>query len=157
MEKETFLPQDIYNFDETGFQIRCLRKRLVVTNSNQKAPYVSDPDCRESITIVEMVSADGRVSDPLVIIQGAIFMEKHFNNDLTDSTLLAVRALDSPMTSSLSAIFVTFISRHVFLGTQLLSDGRPRTSPHYRVDAVFDNNGIILFLLPPHSTHLLSH
>lgn len=46
MDTESILPQDIYNFDETGFRIGCLGGRMVMTHSDQKAAYVANFDCR---------------------------------------------------------------------------------------------------------------
>lgn len=36
--------RDVWNFDETGFRIGCLRGQLVLTHTNQKAVYIADPE-----------------------------------------------------------------------------------------------------------------
>jgi hypothetical protein len=59
--------QDTYNFDETGFQIgvgkdqslRGIRKKKLFNG------YVTD---RESVTVLEAVTADGFARPPLIII-----------------------------------------------------------------------------------------
>ena len=50
--------QDIYNFDETGFRIRCGRGHTVVT-LHKKQIRLIDAENRDYITSVECVSANG--------------------------------------------------------------------------------------------------
>jgi len=90
MDIYKFQKEDIWNFDETGFRIGCLRGQLVLTHTNQKAVYIADPENRESITIIESISGDGCTIDPMVIMQGVIMKEKHFNNSLSESVLMGV-------------------------------------------------------------------
>ena len=62
----------------------------VLTHVATKAVYLSDLDNRESITSVECISAGGEAIPPMVIMQGKIMLEKHFNNSLNNETLIAV-------------------------------------------------------------------
>jgi hypothetical protein len=83
-------PEDVYNFDETGFRIGCLNGRTVITHQNTKEVYLSNPDNRELVSAVECISASGKAIQPMIIIAGAVFLEKHFDNDLHDDVLFAV-------------------------------------------------------------------
>jgi hypothetical protein len=53
--------QDIYNFDETGFQI-------IITGHPKKKLFNGSVTNRESVTVLEAVSADGFVCPPLIIL-----------------------------------------------------------------------------------------
>jgi hypothetical protein len=50
---------------------------------------VKDPAERESITVVECISAGGFVIVPYIIMPCKVFKEKIFNNNLPDSTKIA--------------------------------------------------------------------
>lgn len=62
----------------------------VLTHVATRAIYLSDLDNRESITSVECISVGGEVMPPMIIMQGKIMLEKHFNNSLNNETLIAV-------------------------------------------------------------------
>jgi hypothetical protein len=163
MRNNRIQEQDVWNFDETGFRIGCLRGQLVLTHTNQKAVYIADPENRESITIIEAISAKGLTIDPLVIMQGVIFKEKHFDNDLSNSTLLGMSE-SGYTTDQLSITWLKHFDeqtkkpRHLdprFPKKRLLlMDGH---GSHLTIEFIkyCDRNGIVPFLLPPHATHLL--
>jgi hypothetical protein len=46
-------PDDVHNFDESGFRIGCLRGQVVWTHADVQAVYISDPDNRELVTLLE--------------------------------------------------------------------------------------------------------
>ena len=48
-----------------------------------------DPENREHVTSIEAISMDGRTIDPMIILAGAYFKEKFFDNDLNDDVLFA--------------------------------------------------------------------
>ena len=60
---------DVWNFDEIGFRIGCLRGRVVIIPADVKAVYLADPDNRESITVLECVSAGGQSIAPFIMIK----------------------------------------------------------------------------------------
>jgi hypothetical protein len=82
-------PIDIYNMDETGFRIGIIAGRIVITHLTTKAVYLADPDNRESLTAVETIGADGSTIPPMLILKGDVLLEKYFENDLENETLLA--------------------------------------------------------------------
>jgi|GEM_PF-6766714 len=79
--------------DETGFRIRVVVGRIVITYLNTKAVYLADPGNRESITAIKTICADGSTIAPMLILKGEVLLEKYFLNDLDDAALLAT----SPM------------------------------------------------------------
>lgn len=86
IDSESLIPSDIWNFDETGFWIGCLRDRILITHASQKSGYTADPQNHKSVTVIDAVSAAGDTIDPTVIIQGAVFKEKYFTTNLTEGT-----------------------------------------------------------------------
>ena len=50
---------DIYNFDETGFQMGVISTAKVITASNRACPISIQPDNREWIIVIESINASG--------------------------------------------------------------------------------------------------
>ena len=79
---------DIYNIDKTGFRIRVTTGRVVITHLSTKAVYLTDPDNQESLTTVETIGADSSIIPLILILKGDILLEKYFENDLENDTVL---------------------------------------------------------------------
>jgi hypothetical protein len=75
--------------DETGFRISILNGKIIIIYLNTKAIYLADPDNRESLTMIETVSARGKAITLFLILKGEILLEKHFNNDLNTESVFA--------------------------------------------------------------------
>ena len=75
--------------DETGFRIGVLNRKIIIIYLNTKAIYLADPDNRESLTIIETVSARGEVIALFLILKGKILLEKYFNNNLNTKIVFA--------------------------------------------------------------------
>jgi hypothetical protein len=63
--------KDIYNFDETGFQIGVSSGEKVTVPKNIIAAYTADPGNRELITSVETIIYGGRRVPPMIVFSGA--------------------------------------------------------------------------------------
>jgi hypothetical protein len=61
--------------DETGFRIRILGGENVIVPQIAKQLYTLSPENRQSITIVETVSAVGGTILPVLILLGKIHMD----------------------------------------------------------------------------------
>ena len=81
--------ENLYNFDETGFQIGCLASQIVFTQTDRQV-YVSDPDNREIVTSIESISAISKTTDPMMIMPGQQMKEKHFPKGLNNGIRIAV-------------------------------------------------------------------
>lgn len=86
-------PDDIHNFDETGFRIGCLNGQVVWTYTDVQAVYISDPDNRELVTLIKCISGTGKVCKPMIVMSGIVFMEQHFDNNLVSHLILAFSIL----------------------------------------------------------------
>ena len=74
--------------DETGFRIRVITGRIVITHLLTKAVYLTDPNNRESLTTVKTVCADGNTIPPILILKGDVLLKKYFENNLENKTLI---------------------------------------------------------------------
>lgn len=72
--------EDMYNFDETGFQMGVISTAKVVTGSERRGrPFKTQPGNREWVTVIETIAANGRVLDPLIIFKGKKVQKFWFN------------------------------------------------------------------------------
>jgi hypothetical protein len=152
------LPENIWNFDETGFRIGCLQGQLVFTHTTCKAVYLADPKNRELITTVKTISGTGATIDPMVILAGSVLKEKYFNNDLNPGVLFGI----SESGYSNDQLALQYI-KHFDRNTKpqdpeawriLIMDGHGSHLTCEFVDYCTANK-ISPFLLPPHLTHIL--
>lgn len=155
------IPEDIWNFDETGFSMGIISTAKVICSSDRKGkPRLLQPGNREWVTAVECVSARGIVLPPLIILKSV--------NKLLDWYNLPGLPPDWSITESpngwtsdeigiewLQKIFDP-ISRPLTIGRyrMLVLDGH---SSHLtpKFDQYCAENDIIPVCMPPHSSHLL--
>jgi hypothetical protein len=82
-------PENLYNFDETGFRIGYLAGQIVFTQTDRQV-YISDPDNCKLVISIESISAIGKTTDPILIIPGQQIKEKHFPKGLNNRVWIAV-------------------------------------------------------------------
>jgi len=70
--------EDLWNMDETGFRIGILGGEQVIVLAIVHELYTLSLENRTLITIVELVSASGKVIPPVLIIQGKRHMESWY-------------------------------------------------------------------------------
>jgi hypothetical protein len=77
-------PDDIWNFDETGFIMGKIQPKKVVTTAERRGrPKLVQPGNREWVTGIEAVSAEGQSIPPFIIVKG----KKHLRSWYEGSTL----------------------------------------------------------------------
>ena len=82
--------KDIYNFDEIGFIEGQGRTQAVVTRNSERNENMPSSFSRNSLTIVECISADGSVLPPCIIFKGKEMMEDWFtHSNMPESWMLA--------------------------------------------------------------------
>ena len=67
---------DVWNMDETGFCVEYKVAYLVSTMDAEKKLLLSDPDNREFLTECESISVGGVEIPPMLILSGALILEK---------------------------------------------------------------------------------
>ncbi|KAI0995404.1 hypothetical protein K3495_g12775 [Podosphaera aphanis] len=153
-----FQADDIYIFDETGFQIGIVAGERVFVAEDSEAAYLSDPDNRELVTVVATIEATGRLVPPMIIFKSAYHLRNNFDNDM-DPDIFWARS-ESGFTNDRLGL-KNLENFHLFT--------REKTMGAFRL-LIFDGHGshltqsfadfcwktkICLFLLPPYPTHVL--
>ena len=85
-------PENLHNFDETGFQIGCLGTQIVFTRTDKQV-YILDPNNHEIVTSMESISGTRKTTDLMMIMAGLLMKEKHFLEGLNDGIWLTMSEL----------------------------------------------------------------
>jgi len=156
--ENSYLPDDIHNFDESGFAIGTSISTRVLTNTKQKRPRKVVPGRQEWITAIECISATGKALPPLVIYKGG------YNNT---GWIPASTPLNWRFSTSING-WTSDLHGYVWLTTIFNPETKPSTDRHRllltdghsshltaKFIAYCLKNTIDLVVLPPHSTHIL--
>lgn len=151
-------PEDMWNMDETGFRIGCGKAQWVITSNATKALVMTDPDNRDYITSAETINGVGRTIPAFLILRGKHTLHKWaIHNDLSDEISLSTS--DSGYSNDRLAIdWLKHFEKHsargqVGLYRLLIMDGYG-SHLTYEFWSLAKEHNIILFRLPPYSTHL---
>jgi hypothetical protein len=77
------LPRNIYNFDETGFQLGQGKAEDVVTAYPDRfqSNELAQSDSRETCTLIECIAANGEAIAPYIIFKGSVHLERWYRLD----------------------------------------------------------------------------
>jgi hypothetical protein len=150
-------PDDILNFDETGYRIGTAGDQTIVTFHPDRRSTLPNDTNHEHITLTETISAGGWVIPPVIIISGVLHLQ-HYFQDLPDGYLLAVS--DSGYTNNEISLATI---KHIDKFSKLRQKGASRLllldnhECHLSLDFLeyCEGAAIIPFALPPHTTHFL--
>ncbi|KAI8416172.1 hypothetical protein FOFC_02490 [Fusarium oxysporum] len=136
-------PDEIYNFDETGFMMGVIASGMVVTGAERRGrPKSVQPGNREWITVIQAINAEGQAIPPNLPGDWAIATSP---NGWTDNEigLEWLKHFDRCTTKQ---------SKNRY--RLLILDGH---ESHHSVDVerYCKANKIITLCMPPHSSHLL--
>lgn len=152
---------DIYNFDETGFQMGIISTAKVVTGSNRAGrPRTTQPGNREWVTVIETICARGHTIPPLIIFEAVMHQAAWYENGLLPYDW-SIAVSENGWTNS--QIGLTWLKTVFDKHTKDRSIGRYRLlildGHGSRVTPEFDQycleHSIIVLCMPPHSSHLL--
>ena len=154
--KYGILDEDIYNFDETGFQMGVISTAKVVTSAERDRTVSLQPGNREWVTTIESINATGWVLPPMIILKGVMHQLSWY-----ESIPWRIRVSDNGWTTDelglawLKKVFNPYTQgRTVGKYRLLILDGHGS-----HVTAEFDQyakqNSIIVLCMPPHSSHIL--
>jgi hypothetical protein len=83
--KYGILDEDIYNFDETGFQMGVISTAKVITGTERsKKPVSIQPGNREWVTVIDCISVHRWALSPVIIFEGKLHQSTWYSED-TDS------------------------------------------------------------------------
>ncbi|KAM5342380.1 hypothetical protein ACJ41O_013346 [Fusarium nematophilum] len=149
-----------HNMDEFGVMEGQGHNGLVLGSSHKKVILMKNPGSRSWITIIECISADGRLLTPLVIFKGKSVQQQWFPEELAFLNDWNFTATETGWTDN--KIALTWL-RDIFIPETrpekpdekrlLILDGH---GSHATADFMFEcyRNGIYLLFLPSHSSHV---
>lgn len=155
-EKHNFLPHEIFNWDETGYQIgQGKRQKVVAPSVNYTNPTGGQ---KESITGIECISASGWVMLPWFLPKGTAHMEEWF----TKIKIPDFRIKPTPNGYIDNETAYEWLCSFHEATIPLVKKGRPRLllmdnhGSHTTLEftSFCKENFIIPFFFLPHTTHL---
>ena len=152
-------PDDIYNFDETGFAMGLTSTAKVVTRAEfYGRRLLLQPGNREWVTTIECINASGWALPPCVIFKGKVFVESWFDGLPDDWRFEVSRkgwTSDEISLRWLEKLFIPSTSSRTKGKYRLLIlDGHGSyLTPKF--DEICEKNDIIAICMPSHSSHLL--
>ena len=152
------LPDNIWNMDETGFQVGIPGGEEVIVPITAFELYTPSPENKASITVIEAVSATGKATPPVLIIPGKMHMESWYHESLTGAETILLS--ESGYTNDQLAMewlqhFIrhTGSSRDSDLKVLLLDSHTSHTTSQFTILA--NENNILIYAFPSHLTHIL--
>jgi hypothetical protein len=151
-------PEDIANYDETGFSVGVSGTQWVVTTARnrKKTLYQADPDNRQHLTSVECILVSGEVLPPFIIVTGANVLESDLPAELPDYYWIGCSEtgyMNDDLIYDWIQLYDTYTwQRRKGKWRMLISDGFGSHLTDDVVQYCWDNF-IIPFCLPAHSTH----
>jgi hypothetical protein len=77
--------EDIYNFDETGFQMGQIRQSVVVTSTSKASrPKQIQGHSQEWITIIQGINSQGWALPPFIIFKGKQYQSSWYDEDFPE-------------------------------------------------------------------------
>lgn len=152
-------PDDIYNFDETGFAMGLIATAKVVTRSDYYGRRsLLQPGNREWATTIEAISASGWALPPCIIFKGKVFIKSCFDGHPGDWHIEV-----SPNGWTFDEIGLRWLQKLFIPSTTTSTKGKYRLlildghSSHLtpKFDETCSQNDIIPICMPAHSPHPL--
>lgn len=158
IRKYGIVEEDIYNFDESGFQMGQISASVVVTSVERVGrPKQLKPTNTEWITLIAGGSATGYVIPPFVIMKGKELNLEWFA-DLPTNWAFTVSD-NGWTTDAIGMQWIEHFERNTrtrTIGSKrllILDNHGSHTTPEFRLYC--EAKDIILLYMPPHSSHLL--
>jgi hypothetical protein len=151
---------DIYNFDETGFQMGVIANGTVVTGAERRSnPKMRQPGNREWVTVIQGVGATGFCVPPYIVVAGKYHLSTWYQDDAIPRDWRIATSPNGWTTNEIGFDWIQHFDRHT----------KPRKTGGYRVlvldgheshhsvefELYCKENNIITLCMPPHSSHLL--
>ena len=152
-------PRNIWNFDETGFRIGCAKPAKVITRHPNRRNVIPSSENRKWVSVVETINGDGAAQvPPMVILPGEMHLQAWHCNTMPGTWLMGVSETGYS-NDDLALAWIKHFSRYT-RGQRdgayilLLFDGAYEHCTRQFLE-VCEENKIIPFCFPPHTTHFL--
>ncbi len=158
--KYGILEEDIYNFDETGFQMGVIGTAKVVTASERRGrTRTIQPGNREWVTIVHGINSQGWEIPPLIILAAKLHQATWYINNPTPADWVISVSENGWTNDEIGYTWIQHFEKYTQSRTKgkyrlLILDGH---GSHHtaRFEEFCKQNSIITLCMPPHSSHLL--
>ncbi|CAI2200149.1 7254_t:CDS:1, partial [Funneliformis geosporum] len=144
----------IWNMDETGFVIVPKSEKVLARRGARQVHKVSHGNSHEHISLVPTISAAGSYIPPLIIYKGV----RTIPNLLEGAPSGTVMGFTNTgyMREELFQIYLNHFIKSIspIRPVLLILDGHKRYINYTCVD-FYRQNGILLYVLTPHTTHIL--
>ncbi|BCS24404.1 uncharacterized protein APUU_40848A [Aspergillus puulaauensis] len=155
------LPDDIYNFDETGFAMGLIATARVVARRDMPGkPYLIQPGNREWVTIIECINTRGWAIPSTIIFKGKVYIEGWYSEQRIPGDWHIEVSKNGWTTDEIglrwlqNCFIPTTTPRIVARYRMLVLDGHgSHLTPEF--DKICQDNDIIPLCMPSHSSHLL--
>ncbi|KAF4547211.1 Hypothetical protein D9617_52g060320 [Elsinoe fawcettii] len=151
--------EDIWNFDETGFQMGVISTSKVITSSDRQGrPRTFQPGNREWVTVIEGINARGWSIPPFVILCGKVCLITWYQTGIPSDWRLAIS--DKGWTNDeLSLDWIKHFHQHTDLTRKskwrlLIFDGHGSHMTTEFKEFCLQNN-ILTLCMPAHSSYIL--
>lgn len=150
-------PANTWNMDEVGIALGVCTNSCVLASSKKKRAYVSSPEDREWVSIIEAVSSTGGSIRPLIIFKGVNLQSTWFNERTPSWTYTTSTNGWTSNQIGHNWLIECFMPETKPDGDEyrmLVLDGH---GSHVTVDFAWTckQNRIEVVYLPPHSSHVL--
>jgi hypothetical protein len=161
IKKYGILDTDIYNFDETGFQMGVISTAKVITGAERSNRPVSvQPGNREWVTAIDCICADGQSLPPVIIFEGKMHQSTWYTEDTLPGDWV-IGVSENGWTDDILGLtwLKNVFEKHTAHRTRgvyrlLILDGHgSHLTPEF--DLFCTEHSIITLCMPPHSSHLL--
>lgn len=159
INKYGILPQDIYNFDETGFQMGQISASMVVTDASKpERPKQVKPTNTQWVTLIQGACADGSIIPPFLVFKGKELNHTWFHQGLPLTWAFTVSP-NGWTTDQIGFQWIQHFEKHTrqkTVGSKrllVLDNHGSHTTPQFRTFC--EDNSIVLLWMPPHSSHML--
>jgi hypothetical protein len=151
-------PDDMWNFDETGYRIGMARGDWVIAIDPMRTVYSKCPNNRELLSAIECINGTGRDIPPFLIVTGTNILAPWFVNDLHSN--IAVTTSETGFNNDwISLQWIKHFEQFSRRGQRgkwrlLIMDGFGSHDTFEFLEYCEFHN-IIPFTFPSHTTHLL--
>jgi DDE superfamily endonuclease/helix-turn-helix, Psq domain len=158
--KYSIVDDDIYNFDETGFQMGIISTGMVVTSSERVSnAKLIQPGNREWITAIQGVGATGFCLPPFIVVSGQNHLSTWYEDSPLPPDWMIATSLNGWTTNEIGLEWIRHFDKHTRPRTVgqkrlLVLDGH-ESHQSIEFDLYCKEKDIILLYMPPHSSHLL--
>lgn len=160
IQKYGILNQDIYNFDETGFQMGVISTSRVVTRAEKHGRVMTtQPGNREWVTVIQCINTQGWLVPPLIILKAKLHQATWYTtNNLPPDWQLAVSEngwTDDEIGFAWVQHFHQATLQHRIGRYRLLILDGHGSHHSARFEEFCKEHDIITLCMPPHSSHFL--